>query len=53
MSLRGPRTLFRIREGGQARALCIEGWGSVLTWGPGYEFEGPKYIVSDPRGGSR
>ena len=52
MSLRGPSTLFWIREGGQARALCTEGWGLVLRWRPGHEFEGPKYIVLDPRGGS-
>ena len=30
MSLRGPSTLFRIQEGGQDRALCIEGRGSVI-----------------------
>ena len=49
--MRGQSTLFRIREGGQARALCTEGWGSVLTWGVGHEFEGAKCIVSSPRGG--
>ena len=53
MSLKGPSTLFWIREGGQARALCTEGRDSVVKVGAGHEFEGAKCIVLGPRGGGQ